>query len=646
VFVPRLALSLGLLLAVTFCGVLAVLKLQPAAQPVAGVAVTADPPESSWERVRWLDKTARLLRGGEGLGPQDDMHALLAMSREQVARHFMADPRFGDTILDFNLYFLGFKVDALKVDGAYDRPAFDFSNAVASAQAMLQGGDYLSLFDLQSTRYFMPPLRSTPVDDPPLLAEDTGLDAAALRRKAVGELHDALVNVLAWGERTPADQVYAFCTSIFAVTTKTDWWHSRVMRAFDDAESFGLTRGKAVVAPLDKLGHTAWQACWGRGDPAPTVAELAAAVRAALERYDATFAEVLKHEPTAYRPRRVQDFRAFDLGAFADTPTWVAFGYEQGLALPNSSTNANRRRAAYILKRFFCDDLTPVGVEAPRPDVSQHVTGPLAQPSCQSCHYKLDPMAGFFRNHGAFFFDFSQTSHLTFDDLAETERKRYTIGWQASPQANRAWNVGYIRSPVQDAVNSYGESIADLSRIIRAAPEARQCLMRRLVEYSVAENQAVDPGWLDGLARSFEREAAANSAEAMRNALVRVVTSKAFSRHDADPEQCYDAAPGGQPADRPPCRIAFLVEKNCARCHDNTLPGSGGLDLTRWTDGRFPHLDASRHPVPVGESLDRLIQRLGSDDPDKRMPRGIGMTSQDRQALYRWAERERARVKP
>jgi hypothetical protein len=170
--------------------------------------------------------------------------------------------------------------------------------------------------------------------------------------------------------------------------------------------------------------------------------------------------------------------------------------------------------------------------------------------------------------------------------------------------------------------------------------------MRRLVEYSVAENQAVDPGWLDWLARSFEREAAQSSTEAMRNALVRVVTSKAFDRRDADPARCYDAAPGEPSKGGPPCRIAFLVERNCARCHDSTRPDSGGLDLTRWTDGRFPHLDANRRPVPPGESLDRLVQRLGSDDPDKRMPRGVAMTSQDRQALYRWAEEQRAKVRP
>ncbi len=68
------------------------------------------------------------------------------------------------------------------------------------------------------------------------------------------------------------------------------------------------------------------------------------------------------------------------------------------MALANSSTNYNRKRAAYVLKRFFCDDLNPVGFEDP----AEHIGGAHgSQTSCYACHYKLDPMAGFFRNHGA-----------------------------------------------------------------------------------------------------------------------------------------------------------------------------------------------------------------------------------------------------
>lgn len=598
--------------------------------------------DTSWEQYRWLDKTARLLRG-EGLGPKDDDEALLKMSREAAVRHFMNDPRFGDAILDFNLFFLGFKIDTLKVDGVYDRTAFDFPNAVVAAQAMIKGGDYLTLFDLDAQHYFMPPLRSTPVDDPPLDARDNGLTAAQLRRKAVGELHDVLAAVIEFGDRTPPAQVYELCNRIMEVTLKSDWWHQRVIRAFDDWEGFGVTRGRAITAPLDVLGVATYKQCWDSKGQWPSAVALTEAARTALARYDRSFAEIMSFEASSYKPRSVTEFRAFDLGAFAEQSSWLVFGYEQGLALANSSTNANRRRAAYVLKRFFCDDLTPVGVETPR----QHVTGPLGAASCQSCHYKLDPMGGFFRNYGAFFFDFSQAPYVTFDDLAAAERQRYVTSWQSPPNSSRPWNVGYIRSPANEALNSYGDSVADLSKIIRSAPEAKQCLMRRLVEYAVADNQAIDSGWLNWLTQQFEIEAQKNSSEAMRNAIVRVVTSNAFMQRDADPARCYDQAPGAKTLEAPPCRVAFLLEKNCARCHDNVKPGTGRIDVTKWRQAPggfgFPHLDEQGKTIPAAESLARLISRVTTDDAELRMPRGISMSSQDRQELYRWAQDELAK---
>ncbi|MEI6399160.1 MAG: hypothetical protein WCO71_10345, partial [Pseudomonadota bacterium] len=62
------------------------------------------------------------------------------------------------------------------------------------------------------------------------------------------------------------------------------------------------------------------------------------------------------------------------------------YGEEFFQRLQNSSTNRNRKRAAWALKRFFCDDLTPINVEAP----SSHVGGQHgSDPACYSCHYKL-----------------------------------------------------------------------------------------------------------------------------------------------------------------------------------------------------------------------------------------------------------------
>ena len=185
---------------------------------------------------------------------------------------------------------------------------------------------------------------------------------------------------------------------------------------------------------------------------------------------------------------------------FPNKGNWIAFGFEQGTALANSSTNYNRKRAAYVLKRFFCDDLNPVGFEAPE----EHVRGAHgSDTSCYSCHYKLDPMAGFFRNRGALFGDASDFARYRVRRSGERRPQTYQSAWRAPEGTGRTWNVGYIRSPRWKEQNSYGESIADLSRIIRNAPEAKRCLMKRLTEYAVGDNQTIDGAYLDDLTEAF-----------------------------------------------------------------------------------------------------------------------------------------------
>ena len=85
------------------------------------------------------------------------------------------------------------------------------------------------------------------------------------------------------------------------------------------------------------------------------------------------------------------------------------------------------------MKRFFCDDLTPVGFEDPQ----EHVAGAHgSDTSCFACHYKLDPMAGFFRGLGAQFYDYSRERTIIFDDLADDSRSRYEATWR-TPQGLR-----------------------------------------------------------------------------------------------------------------------------------------------------------------------------------------------------------------
>lgn len=602
--------------------------------------------DSNWDKRWWIDKTARLLRDGEGLGPDDDVDELVRLSEEEIARQFMNDPRFGDSILDFNMYFLGFKVDEIKVDGNYIRNAFDFPSAIASAQAILKGDDYFKLFDLEG-EYFMAPLRTEPLEDPPAI-EDAGLAPELFRRKAIDELRVAFTPLIEIGSaaKTAADGD-EFCRKVLETAIRNPELIKRTHRAFNDAEIFALIRGYALSSPLDAYALVAKQECDDKPDGQADVKRLTAALRESLAQINRAFAEVLKFEPAVYRPRSVLEFKPFDLEAFPEKRKWLAFGYEQGLALGNSSTNFNRKRSGYMLKRFFCDDLIPVGFEDP----NEHVGGVHGSATtCYACHYKLDPMAGFFRSYGAYFYDYARKPFVIFDDLASKDRATYETAWRVPNGSKRQWDVGYIRSPRWVEQNNYGESLADLSRIIRDAPEAKRCLMKRLFEYAIGQDQTIDEGYLDHLTRQFETEAATNSSAAMKNAIVRIVRSATFRQRDADPRQCYDFASGAKPDNAPPCRVAFILQKNCSQCHNAADESNARLNLSEWVlgpDGKsrtFRHLNKDMKQLAPQETLVKIVERVSSSDPKVRMPQNRLMTSQERQELFLWASGELERI--
>jgi hypothetical protein len=614
---------------------------RPSAAPPAAARPQSD--EALWQKRWWIEKTARILRGGYGLGPGDDINALLALPEEEIARRFMSDVRFGDTILDFNMYFLGFKTDDLKDDGVYKRPAFDFSNAVAAAQALLAGGDYLKLFDLEGP-FFMPPLPLVP-DDPPA-PEDAGLKLEALRLKAIDEFEAILVGVHELGARPKPLAAAAYCGKFATLLDDSTSIHDRFERAFNDSELFVLMmRGRVLTEPLELLERAHKQQCVDQPSSKADVKAMTTAVWAGLDRYYRAVGEILKFEPSRYQPRTVLEFKPFDLSVFK-MDKWLVFGFEQSTALKNSSTNFNRRRGAYMLKHFFCDDLTPVGFDDPQ----QHVAGAHGSDTpCYGCHFKLDPMSGFFRDRGSYFYDYGSEQMLTFDDGVDVDREKYGSTWRAPKGSGREWSTGYVRSSRYEEHNDYGTTIEDLSRIIRKAPEAKRCLMKRLFEYLVAEEQTIDGGYLDELTRSFEREAARDSSAAMKNAIVRIVLSNTYRQNNPDPRACYDHATGAKVENAPPCRVAFILKKNCAQCHAGP-DGNAGLDLTSWApapDGKsrtFPHLDRDRKQIAPHETLTRMGERLSATDPAIRMPKLMVMEAQERQELFRWVQEELARM--
>ena len=236
----------------------------------------------------------------------------------------------------------------------------------------------------------------------------------------------------------------------------------------------------------------------------------------------------------------------------------MSFGFEQGVALGNSSTNFNRKRSAYVLKRFFCDDLTPIGFERPAGACGRRAR--LAT-RCYACHYKLDPMAGFFRCLGAHFFDYSRSP----DDHLRRPRRDKPAALRGDVEGpatgNRKWNVGFVRSPAARTRTATASRWRDLSSIFATAPELKRCLIKRLHEYIVAEDQTIDGGYLDYLTREFEAEAAVSSSAAVKNAIVRVVKSDAYDERNAEPQRCYDHAPGSVAGQGPPCRVALSCRR-------------------------------------------------------------------------------------
>jgi mono/diheme cytochrome c family protein len=340
-----------------------------------------------------------------------------------------------------------------------------------------------------------------------------------------------------------------------------------------------------------------------------------------------------------------------------------------GFFIPNknSSTNANRRRAAAILKTFFCDDLSPLNVVAPAVDDGIHGSNRHASdPSCQACHYRLDPMAGFFKNHGIAGINLitealspeikkgleeitGQTvggpgEILVFDDLAfiaGAELQDYLSQWR-KPRGQTA----YIRSLSDPQLNLEGDTLADLETIIQTAPEVKRCLAQRMVEYYIGPDQSVPGEWKDDLANRLN-VSNSESAKAYVDVVREIVLSKTFLVPDPEPGVCYEESDSASKTGIP-CEISHLLQRNCVQCHSANA-ASGGLALDRMgslSDGssNFYHTSGATNCQQTRvETFDALLQSLTTSDEDKRMPLMKHMDPLDREKLIRWVTEESAK---
>ena len=585
----------------------------------ANTLPVADTSEDVWSKRAWMDKAARTLLYGTA-GMDDAMvNTLGGLPRDQIVDKLMEDPRFSTTVLDFNQFFLGIKQNSAIVDGNFFLAgsrgaafsAFDFSH----------GGNYFSLFDwnFEPRSILSPWAKVRPDND--------GNDRKFHFEKAKSILQNALDELNQESDPKKFCQIY--------------------QRGYVGSEFFyaGLVDANVFFSLLySKLSPSCSQALLSSKDALISDVQRALAdlieFEAAIDKAAAKTADVanlvLVSSPRTSYGGYFENF---------DERMWSK--------LQNSSTNYNRKRSAYILKTFFCDDLTPLKIVAPAAHANDRHA---SDPSCAACHYKLDPMAGFFRTRGLGGRSYPlEDNQIQFDDsrvLQGAEYAKYLDTWKAPPDSGRIWDVGFIRSADQPQLNSYGETLEDLFKIIKTAPETKTCLTRRLAEYTLGIKQTYDGGWIKYLAQNFidgsmpDAPNGASSAAFKKN-MKAMVLSNAFIKEDPSAAECYDFAPGA-PASQLPCQISFIIQKECATCHSNG--GGGGLDLTQWAkrpDGHlwFSHKDpVTQGNLPFIESQTRLLNALSSSDVDERMPLNKAMDAIERATLFKWLQSQPASV--
>lgn len=589
----------------------------------------ADPLPSFTEdqKKTWLGKAYQTLGFGHGVLTQEYLAPLLSRSRPEILQDWFASPEFGDFVLDFNRYFLGFKRDRLKNHrGDYISGSFEIYQAVHSAQETVRCGNYESLFDYNQEVY-MDPLGMPTLADNDSSSEE--ISDQQKRKKIFVQIQNGLDEQIAQAIAHPERTFKENC----------DDFQERLPIDFNQFFYLGIPFSVINFGPLGLWYGEAMKICAASLEPMIDFVDMLKNIKVKNEIF---YQSLSPFEPDVYFPRTIGEVKSLPREGWAESKA-NQFSNLRGI-LPNSSTNYNRKRGAFVLSRYFCDDLTPINIE----DTGGHSQGQHgSSPACLACHYRLDPMAGFFKNLGFQFNNFATSDFIIFDDGAKIQREQYQSAWRAPAETGREWNIGFIRSEKEDWRNSYGNDMGDLFKIISQAPEVKRCVIKRLFEYLIAENQTIDPGYLDYLTLQYSTTAKFNSSLAFKEAVADIVMSRSFVKTDLNPQECYDFAPGQEMPQGPPCRVNYLLQKNCVHCHSSNNM-SGGLDLTRWSpsgsnSGRenFFHVDFSGHRLPAEVTFQRISDRLTNGDPEQRMPLKQFMESADRESLFLWVERYR-----
>lgn len=576
-----------------------------------------------WKHLRWASKVLLLLRGGKGLGPNEDIQYYLGKSKTEIVDELVQNPNFYETVLKFNYYFLGMTLEEIYDDqGNFNYTAARINPAFNSAAAVARGGDYFELFDAHPAQ---------PITRPPYPFYFDPKDGSAVSgQEAFGMIEEALTsfvdkmkgNMNLYADEIPLSEYCPFSSEIQSIP------NSLGLPLSFSAQSQGM---RNLFFGCDFLN--------------PTNSEGMVSKTEVLDRLN-VFKKENENLIDIARDLFVLHIEGdIDKVRFLKTSELIQGAqahYFEGLAfeLTNSSTNYNRKRAAYVLDRFLCDNLLPIDVEMPE-EHTEEVHG--QQASCYACHYRLDPMAGFFKDYGAGFSNFADNKTIIFDDQVQVDKKDYDSNWLFPEDHAKTWNIGVIRSEKDLTKNYYGENLADLFDILQQMPEVKTCLTQRVFEYATSKNQNVDQGFIDQLAQKFIEISNTNSSDGIRYLFKQIALSRTFVVEDPETNQCYDFKDGVKPKNAPPCEVSFILEKKCSQCHF-PFGGEKNLDLTTWkkmADGNFgfPHAPQGSQLAPE-ESFQRILTSLISTDPAKRMPYKKHMDPTDRETLFLWINKK------
>ena len=608
------------------------------------VLACSSAPQDTPERRAFIAKADRALRPSAAPLSADVVDQLVALDDDDIIAALYADSSARDSVFALSLSFLGASVDELHTNGAWAEPPFVYAPAVAAARAFRESSDPLV------------PLFTTQADLP------RGIVVAPRAQTDLGlTLTGSNAEQRAYVERFLLDDIAKLRAAVAALPAPfdTNAMCNDYNMTFTSFVGFELPDVLGMPTPITTGGYPKelenpdmfplQYACpFGQPVVATTQAAALAHLDSATQLFTQLFTRVepfmVAWEQDAEGAFDPVDFSSIGFENYATQAYYGRTGFypQFWTNLQNSSTNFDRRRGAYVLDRFFCDNLIPVGAALPTTDPSsgKHAS----DPACAACHFKLDPMAGFFRRHGYLGTEFTDQTlaysqnMITFDDNATLDYTQYDSAWKSTDGFSPPYNVGYIRSTSNASLNSYGNSLDDLDTIVKSAPEVERCFAQRMFEFFNGADQAVDPGYLDDVAADM----ASAGGDRLERGITRILTGHTFRADDRNSTVCYDLAPGASANGGPPCEVASILRANCTTCHGGGNPQSG-LDLSSWVklDNGYGFKD-----IVNGQQVARLItlqnmsDRVTTSDPSLQMPMGKDMPLAQRDQLAVWLQHQ------